>query len=115
MVSAGGNSSQRTTITLDDITIEALIEYIDDNIKRSKTAKAQRSLMTKKLREFIKRRDNYTCQNCYASVAQQNLLLLEVDHIIPISKGGLSIKTTYKHCVGNAIEQNLTKSYKIGI
>lgn len=109
-VSAGGNSSQRTTIKLDDLTIEALIEYIDDNIKRSKTAKAQRSLMTKKLREFIKRRDNYTCQNCYASVAQQNLLLLEVDHIIPISKGGLSTKDNLQTLCWKC---NRTKSNKI--
>jgi len=110
MLVRGGNSSQRTTIKLDDLTIEALIEYIDDNIKRSKTAKAQRSLMTKKLREFIKRRDNYTCQNCYASVAQQNLLLLEVDHIIPISKGGLSTKDNLQTLCWKC---NRTKSNKI--
>lgn len=66
--------------------------------------------MTKKLREFIKRRDNYTCQNYYASVAQQNLLLLEVDHIIPISKGGLSTKDNLQTLCWKC---NRTKSNKI--
>lgn len=89
-VSAGGNSSQRTTIILDDITIDYLIRYIDRCIKDRKNASRQRALMTKKLRDFIKERDNYTCQNCFASTAEQSLLLLEVDHIIPVSKGGLS-------------------------
>ena len=89
-VSAGGNSSQRTTITLNEQTIDALINYIDKNITNSKTASVQRALMTKKLREFIKRRDNFTCQNCLVSTSDQSLLLLEVDHIIPVSKGGLS-------------------------
>nr|WP_276552630.1 HNH endonuclease [Streptococcus danieliae] len=46
--------------------------------------------MTKKLREFIKERDEYTCQICGVSTAEQSLLLLEVDHILPVSKGGLS-------------------------
>ncbi|HEL1668992.1 TPA: HNH endonuclease [Streptococcus suis 2651] len=89
-VSPGGNSSQRTTITLDEQTIEGLAEYLSERIKYGKSAKVQRSLMTKKLREFIKKRDNYTCQNCFISTAEQSLLLLEVDHILPVSKGGLS-------------------------
>ena len=39
----------------------------------------------------IKKRDNYTCQKCGVSVKDEPTLLLEVDHIIPISKGGKSI------------------------
>lgn len=89
-VSSGGNSAQRTTITLDEPTLEGLSEYLSEQIKYKKSAKAQRSLMTKKLREFIKERDEYTCQTCGVSTAEQNLLLLEVDHILPVSKGGLS-------------------------
>lgn len=46
--------------------------------------------MTNSLREFIKQRDNYTCLICGASTMQQSLLLLEIDHIIPVSKGGLT-------------------------
>lgn len=46
--------------------------------------------MTAKLRTHIKQRDNYTCRSCLASVAVEPNLLLEVDHIYPLSKGGLS-------------------------
>lgn len=109
-VSAGGNSSQTTSITLNEQTIELLIEYMDEQVKYKKSAKAQRSLMTKKLREYIKRRDNYTCQSCSASTAQQDLLLLEVDHIIPVAKGGLSTEDNLQTLCWKC---NRTKSDKI--
>lgn len=89
-VSAGGNSGQKTTITFDEETVEETAKYISKKIKYNKSAQAQRSLMTKRLREYIKERDNHTCLNCKASTKEQDLLLLEVDHIIPVSKGGLS-------------------------
>ncbi|MGX4686342.1 HNH endonuclease [Vagococcus sp. JNUCC 83] len=89
-VSAGGNSSQKTTISFDLETIEALSQFLVQKIKFAKSAEGQRALMTNKLRENIKKRDNYTCQMCSASIYEQDLLLLEVDHIIPVSKGGLS-------------------------
>lgn len=89
-VSAGGNSGLEFPITLDAQTVEELAEYMSETIQRGKTVKAQRALMTRKLREYIKQRDHYTCQQCGASTAEQSLLLLEVDHIIPVSKGGLS-------------------------
>ncbi|MCM1180947.1 MAG: HNH endonuclease [Clostridium sp.] len=44
--------------------------------------------MTNDLREAIKKRDNYTCCLCGNSVYNEPNLLLEVDHIVPISKGG---------------------------
>lgn len=42
----------------------------------------------KKLRPMILARDNYTCQKCGNSIAKEPNLLLEVDHIIPVSKWG---------------------------
>ena len=109
-VSAGGNSSQTTSITLNEETIEMLIEYMNEQVKYKNSAKAQRSLMTKKLREYIKRRDEYTCQSCGASTAQQDLLLLEVDHIIPVAKGGLSTEDNLQTLCWKC---NRTKSDKI--
>lgn len=47
--------------------------------------------MTARLRGHIKHRDNYTCLKCGVSVAAEPHLLLEVDHIMPVSKGGLSV------------------------
>lgn len=45
----------------------------------------------KKLRPMILERDNYTCQKCGNSIANEPNLLLEVDHIIPVSKWGASV------------------------
>ena len=109
-VSAGGNSSQVTSITLNEEIIELLITYMDEQVKYKKSAKVQRSLMTKKLREYVKERDCYTCQYCGASTAQQDLLLLEVDHIIPISKGGMSTESNLQTLCWKC---NRTKSDKI--
>lgn len=92
-VSAGGNSSEETSIKLDTPTIDAIIEFLSAKIKFKKSAAGQRSLMTKKFREFIKSRDDFTCQTCSLSTRDEEHLLLEVDHIQPVSKGGLSVES----------------------
>ena len=48
----------------------------------------QRRLATLALKETIKMRDDYTCCECGNSIYKEPNLLLEVDHIIPVSKGG---------------------------
>lgn len=90
-VSAGGNSSQKTTIDLDTPTIDALIGRLSEKIRFRKTAAGQRALMTARLRTHIKERDNFACRLCSLSVAAEPNLLLEVDHIVPVSRGGLSV------------------------
>ncbi|GER23270.1 hypothetical protein NCCP1664_17660 [Zafaria cholistanensis] len=89
-VSAGGNSSQRTTVTLNTETIDALVETLSQKIRFYKSVAGQRALMTARLRHFIKTRDNHTCRYCSVSIEAEPHLLLEVDHIVPVSKGGLS-------------------------
>lgn len=89
-VSAGGNSSQKTVVTLNSQTIDAMIETISERIRFRKSVAGQRALMTSPMRESIKERDGYTCQMCSVSLEDEPHLLLEVDHIIPLSKGGLS-------------------------
>lgn len=91
-VSAGGNSSQKTTLKLNVETLDALMEFLDQRIKYKKSAAGQRALMTAKFREHIKVRDSHTCQTCGISIQKEPHLLLEVDHIIPVSKGGLSVE-----------------------
>jgi hypothetical protein len=109
-VSAGGNSSQRTTVTLNTSTIDALVETVSQKIRWTKSAAGQRALMTSKLRDSIKKRDNHTCRQCSVSLAAEPHLLLEVDHIIPVSRGGLStpdnLQTLCWRC-------NRTKSNKV--
>ncbi|MEJ6467235.1 HNH endonuclease signature motif containing protein [Fusobacterium ulcerans] len=40
--------------------------------------------------EKIKKRDNYTCKKCGLSIYKEENLLLEIDHIIPLAKGGIT-------------------------
>lgn len=91
-ISAGGNSGQATSIALDGPTLEALSASLVEKIRWAKSAAGQRALMTAGLRGWIKDRDSHTCQNsdCGVSVAAEPHLLLEVDHMTPVSKGGLS-------------------------
>ena len=49
----------------------------------------QRKLMTKELRKQIMLRDNYTCQICGKHMTDE--VGLQVDHIVPISKGGKTV------------------------
>lgn len=90
--SAGGNSGQTVDIILDTPTLDALSETLVQKIRWAKSAAGQRALMTARLRAWIKERDRHTCQNpsCGISVAAEPHLLLEVDHIVPVAKGGLS-------------------------
>jgi len=111
-VSAGGNSSQRTTLEMNTPTIDALIGTLSQKIRFTKSAAGQRSLMTARFRGFIKERDEYTCQQCALSTAAEPNLLLEVDHILPVSRGGLSkednLQTLCWRC-------NRTKSNKVAV
>lgn len=52
-------------------------------------SKNQRKLMTKQLRDSIAKRDNYTCQICGKYMPDS--VGLQIDHIIPVAKGGKSI------------------------
>lgn len=89
-VSAGGNSSMKCDIVFDLDNLERFINYLSNIIKFKKSIAGQRALMTSQLREKIKSRDNYTCQICGISTADEPHLLLEIDHIIPLSKNGLT-------------------------
>lgn len=89
-VSPGGNKTTHCDIKLDINNLNNFVEYLSAVVKFRKSAAGQRALMTSKLREKIKRRDNYTCKKCGLSINHEKNLLLEIDHIIPISKGGMS-------------------------
>lgn len=90
-ISAGGNSSQESVVKLNTPTLEVLSAMLVDKIRWTQSTAGQRALMTTKLRNQIKKRDNYTCLSCKVSLAVEPHLLLEVDHITPVSKGGLSV------------------------
>lgn len=109
-VSPGGNSSLKCVIRLDIENLNDLINYLNDKIKWRKSVEGQRSLMTSSLRTEIKERDNYECCTCGNGLSEEPNLLLEIDHIIPLSKGGL---TTYDNLQTLCWKCNRSKGYKI--
>lgn len=92
-ISAGGNSSFKCDIKLDVYNLNKFVIYLNDLVKFRESIKGQRALMTSKLRELIKERDKHTCQNCNISTQMERNLLLEIDHIQPLSKGGLTTES----------------------
>ena len=86
--SNGGMAQRSFTVPMTEETIAELIKVLESKLTASAFAKEQRALMTPKLREHIKTRDNFTCCNCGNSIHTEPNLLLEIDHIIPVAKGG---------------------------
>lgn len=101
-ISAGGNASTECEIIMDISNLNGFVEFLSEKIKFNKSVAGQRALMTSSLRQKIKERDGFTCRQCGASLAQEPHLLLEIDHIIPVSKGGLTtednLQTLCWHC-----------------
>lgn len=89
-VSAGGNSASKCEIKLNIENLDKLIVYLSELVKFKNSIAGQRALMTSSLREKIKTRDNFTCKICRLSIADEKNLLLEIDHIIPLAKGGIT-------------------------
>lgn len=109
-VSSGGYASTQCVVTMDIENINKLITYLSQIIKFKKSIQGQRALMTSRFRNEILTRDNYTCQMCKLSVRDEPNLLLEVDHIIPLSKGGT---TNYNNLQTLCWKCNRSKSNKI--
>ena len=89
-ISAGGNSSLKCDIKLNVENLNKFVIYLNELVKFRKSIDGQRALMTSQLRERIKFRDCFTCKICGISTNDEKNLLLEIDHIIPLSKGGIT-------------------------
>lgn len=108
---SNGGMAQRTfTVPMTEDTIIELIKRLENKLTSKAFAKEQRSLMTKKLREYIKQRDNHTCCICGNSTYEEPNLLLEIDHIIPVSKGGYTVEENLQTLCWKC---NRTKSDKL--
>ena len=90
--SDGGMAQRSFTVPMNEENIIELINALENKLSIETITKEQRAMMTTKLRTSIKERDNFTCCQCGNSIYKEPNLLLEIDHIIPISKGGLTIK-----------------------
>ena len=71
--------------------IGRLLQEVSQEMKQRvayrQTADYQRNLVTPSLRIKVFKRDGYRCQICGRS-AKEDGVALEVDHIVPVSKGG---------------------------
>ena len=87
-------------IFLEDIVYDTLIpiNFIIES-KKNKKNKKERDNISSKLRFDVFRRDKYVCQYCGACGPGVEL---EVDHVIPVSKGGTdnidNLKTSCFNC-----------------
>ncbi len=88
--SNGGKAQRTFTVPMTEDVIVQLIKALESKLTMSSFTKEQRLLMTSKLRQQIKERDNYTCRYCGNSTTKEPNLLLEIDHIIPVAKGGFT-------------------------
>jgi hypothetical protein len=77
-------------VKLDIQNLDRFIAYLSELVKFKSSIAGQRALMTSSLREKIKSRDGYTCRICSLSINDERNLLLEIDHIIPLSRGGIT-------------------------
>ncbi|SEQ06427.1 HNH endonuclease [Hyunsoonleella jejuensis] len=109
-ISAGGYSSTSCDIELNIENLNKLVQYLNDEIKWRKSIAGQRALMTPNLRDLIKERDDYKCCNCGNGTENEPNLLLEIDHIIPVSKGG---KTTVENLQTLCWKCNRSKGAKV--
>ena len=109
-VSSGGYSGMHCDVVFDISNLDKFINYLSSIIKFRKSIAGQRALMTSNLREKIKKRDCYTCQICKNSTEKEPNLLLEIDHIVPVSKGGM---TTEDNLQTLCWKCNRTKGSKI--
>ena len=110
--SNGGMAKRKFTVPMTEETIVDLINALEEKLTISAFTKEQRALMTNKLRERIKDRDNFTCCCCGNSIHAEPNLLLEIDHIIPVSKGGY---TTEENLQTLCWKCNRAKSNKLQI
>lgn len=86
--SAGKRSRSESMILFNCRKLQDVEAKLEALAQKANHAKRQRSKMTPALKKTILERDNYTCQNCGNSIYKEPNLLLEIDHIVPVSKGG---------------------------
>ena len=73
---------------------------IESEVEYQNSVKYQRDLMSAKLRYKVMQRDGFKCQICGRT--QKDNVKLHVDHIFPVSKGGLTemsnLRTLWEEC-----------------
>lgn len=84
-----GKVRLKKKIRLEFSHLKIILQRTEKIIEKKKTREYQRAIMTDSLRYKILKRDKFRCKLCGAS-SQEDGVILHVDHIHPISKGGLT-------------------------
>lgn len=111
-ISNGGLKNEPYDFIFNIENLNAFIAFLSKKIKFKKSIAGQRALMTPKLRDKIKARDNNTCQICGLSTKDESNLLLEIDHIIPLSKGGMTTEDNLQTLCWKCNRSKGSKIYK---
>lgn len=85
-----GRSHLEHSVYFNSVKISEILNKIETLYDKKSFITTQRKMMTANLRQQILERDHYTCQKCGNNRMKEPNLLLEIDHIIPVSKGGLT-------------------------
>ena len=91
-VSPGGKATRESCFVFGYSGVQYIRKNVESMMEKDNFAKRQRSKMTPALREYIKKRDHYTCQICGDNIYKNPDIILEIDHIIPVSKGGCTVE-----------------------
>lgn len=83
-----GRSHRESNFVMNVANLDSLILKMKSVYGQQNHTKIQRKKMTAALRKQVLERDGYTCCNCGLSIYEEPNLLLEVDHIVPVSRGG---------------------------
>lgn len=83
-----GRNHYEKTIVFRIAVLSELLEDVREAEARKATTACQRELVTPSVRFAIMKRDGYRCRICGRSAADG--VELEIDHIVPVSKGGQS-------------------------
>lgn len=89
-ISPKGKNSYQKAFTYSLKEAMDTIELVHMQIEKKKTKEYQRALMSDSLRYEIMSRDGFRCQLC--GISAKDGAILHVDHILPIAKGGKTVK-----------------------
>lgn len=90
-ISKKGHSSSSVKFVLNSSNTTQLLQYAKSQYNAKSSASSERAKLTPELRQQILARDYHTCCNCGLNTQDEPNLLLEVDHIVPISRGGKTV------------------------
>jgi len=78
------------------------LDWFDKQQKELVTGSGKRRTMSPKMRRDIFLKDGFKCRECGAYPGKDRLVWLEVDHIVPVAKGGTdepsNLRTLCNHC-----------------